>query len=190
MLLFKWNFEDFLFINYWTTTCFLVYLINWVCYFMWLISISLWLLSLEVKELLVSKSISISMCKILQNRKTCSFYTFWAKNTHISGCKIVHLCTIATVSVHICIVTVALLSIFFLSPFSCLVRLSLTHSSMPRRRRRRRSRPSQQPSTANHHHCNLVPPTTNTTIQTHYKIIKIILNLDPNSSNPYTNSYK
>ena len=26
--------------------------------------------------------------------------------------------------------------------------------------------------------------------QTHHKIIKIVLNLDPNSSNPYTNSYK
>ena len=26
--------------------------------------------------------------------------------------------------------------------------------------------------------------------RTHHKIIKIVLNLDPNSSNPYTNSYK
>ena len=29
------------------------------------------------------------------------------KNTHISGCKIVHKCTIATVTVHICTATVA-----------------------------------------------------------------------------------
>ena len=91
-----------------------------------------------------------------------------------------HLCTIATVTVHICTIIVTLLSIilyFFLYPLSCLVSLSLTHSSMLRRRRR--SRPSQQPNTTNHHHNNANTP----------KIIKIILNLDPNSSNPYTNSY-
>ena len=42
------------------------------------------------------------------------------KNIHISGCKIVHLCTIATVTVHICTVIVALAFIilhFFLSPY-------------------------------------------------------------------------
>ena len=112
------------------------------------------------------------MCKILQNRKSCSFYTFWEKNTHISGCKIVHLFTIATVTMHICTVTVTLLFIilyFFLSPLFCFVSLSLTHSSIPRRRRRRRrrrrNRPSQQPSTTNHHHCNTIPPTTTTATQ-------------------------
>ena len=51
------------------------------------------------------------MCKVLQNRKNCSFYTFWEKKT--PGCKIMHLCTITTVIVHICTVTVAVLSFFF-----------------------------------------------------------------------------
>ena len=50
----------------------------------------------------------INFCKI----EKCSLFThFGPKNTHISGCKIVHLCTIATVTVHICTIIVALLFI-------------------------------------------------------------------------------
>ena len=181
-----WRFFIYQLLFLGTTTCFLVYLIYWVCDFMWLISISLWLLSLRVKELLVSKSISISMCKILQNKKVAHFTHFEQKNTHINGCKIVH-CYSNRAYMHGYYSSSIYYCIFFLSPLSCLVRLSLTHSSMPRRRR---SRPSQQPSIANHHHYNPVSPTTTTTTRTHHKIIKIILNLDPNSSNPFTNSYK
>ena len=64
----------------------------------------------------ILKSNYISWCKIMQNGKMCSFYTFWVKKC---GCKIVHLCTIAIVTMHICTVTIALafiiLLIFFLS---------------------------------------------------------------------------
>ena len=40
-------------------------------------------------------------------KKVANSAQFEQKNTHISGCKIVHLCTIATVTMHICTVTVA-----------------------------------------------------------------------------------
>ena len=51
--------------------------------------------------------------------KTLHFTHFDLKNTHICGCKIMHLCTSAIVTVHICTVTVAcIFNIlhFFLSP--------------------------------------------------------------------------
>ena len=60
----------------------------------------------------------VNFCKI---EKGSLFTHFGPKNTHINGCKIVHLCTIAIVAVHICMVTVALLFIilyFFFSPLS------------------------------------------------------------------------
>ena len=44
--------------------------------------------------------------QLLQNIKNTSFYTFWSKNTHFSGCKIVYKCTSVTITVHICIVIV------------------------------------------------------------------------------------
>ena len=50
-------------------------------------------------------------CKI---EKGSPFTHFSSKNTHISRCKIVHFCTIATVTVHICTVTVALSFIILL----------------------------------------------------------------------------
>ena len=52
-------------------------------------------------------------------RKKYWFYTFWSKNTHINGCKIVHKCTIVKITVNICTVTVACvfnILLFFLSP--------------------------------------------------------------------------
>ena len=60
----------------------------------------------------------VNLCKI----KKCSLFThFGSKNTHISWGKIVHLCTIATVTVHICTATVAfayhILVFFSLLPF-------------------------------------------------------------------------
>ena len=39
--------------------------------------------------------------------KLTDFIHFEQKNTHISGCKIVHKCVIATVTMHICTVTIA-----------------------------------------------------------------------------------
>ena len=51
--------------------------------------------------------------------KVANFAQFEQKNTHINGCKIVHLCTIATVTVHICTVTVA-------CPFNILLVFSLS----------------------------------------------------------------
>ena len=64
--------------------------------------------------------------------KGTNFTQFEQKNTHISGCKIVHLCTIATVTGHICTVTVAyafnILLVFFLSLVSALT-LTLTELS-------------------------------------------------------------
>ena len=67
------------------------------------------------------RSNHISLCKVLQNRKSYSFYTFWPKKTHISRCKIVHLYIIATVTVHICTVTVVLVFNILIIFFSLLV---------------------------------------------------------------------
>ena len=65
--------------------------------------------------------------------KWANFTQFKQKNTHISGCKIVHLCTIATVTVHICTVTVTyafnILLFFSLSLVSALT-LTLTGLSL------------------------------------------------------------
>ena len=46
--------------------------------------------------------------------KVINFIQFEQKNTHISLCIIVHLCTIATVTVHICMVTVPCVFIILL----------------------------------------------------------------------------
>ena len=65
--------------------------------------------------------------------KRANFTQFEQKNTHISGCKIMHLCTIVTITVHICTVTVAyafnILLVFFLSLVSALT-LTLTGLSL------------------------------------------------------------
>ena len=61
-------------------------------------------------------------------KKVANFAQFEQKNTHISGCKIVHLCTIATVTVHICTVTVACPFNILLVFFSPLAMLSLSLS--------------------------------------------------------------
>ena len=49
--------------------------------------------------------VCITSCKI---EKVTDFAHFEQKNTHISGCKIVHKCTRATITVHICTIIVAL----------------------------------------------------------------------------------
>ena len=86
-----------------------------------------------------SISIEAKSCKI--EKKNTSFNTFWPqKNTHISGCKIVHKCTSATVTVHICTVIVTLafnilhffsLSFASLSHFQLLTLTSLFLSLVP-----------------------------------------------------------
>ena len=60
--------------------------------------------------------------------KVTNFAQFEQKNTHISECKIVHLCTIATVTVHICTVTIACPFNILLVFFSLLAMLSLSLS--------------------------------------------------------------
>ena len=65
-----------------------------------------------------TESVDAKLCKI---EKCAHFTHFEQKNTHISGCKIVHLCTIAIVTMHICTVTVALVFIILLVfSLSCL----------------------------------------------------------------------
>ena len=68
----------------------------------------------------------------MQKKKTLHFTHFHQKNIHISECKNIHKCTIASVTVHICTVIVALafniLVIFSLS--LSLVALTLTSLSI------------------------------------------------------------
>ena len=62
-------------------------------------------------------------------KKWTNFTQFEQKNTHISGCKIVHLCTVATVTVHtfnillvffsLSLVTALTLTLTGLSPYLC-----------------------------------------------------------------------
>ena len=40
---------------------------------------------------------AITLCKLLQIEKSSLFIHFGPKSTHINGCKIVHLCIIATI---------------------------------------------------------------------------------------------
>ena len=70
----------------------------------------------------VSTSVDAKSCKM---QKTFHFTHFDQKNTHITGCKIVYKCTIATV--HICTVTVAFafnILLFFCLSFYSLLTLS------------------------------------------------------------------
>ena len=59
----------------------------------------------------------------MQNaKKSFILHILTQKNTHISGCKNVHKCIIATVTMHICTVTVALafnILVIFLSLYLC-----------------------------------------------------------------------
>ena len=63
-------------------------------------------------------------------KKWANFTQFEQKNIYIRGCKIVHLCTIVTVTVHICIVIVAY-AINFLLVFSLSLVSALTLTSPP-----------------------------------------------------------
>ena len=83
------------------------------------------------------KSDCVNFCKI----KKCSlFIHFFPRNTYISECKIVHLYTIATVTVHICTVTITCVfniliifsfSLSLLSPHSLFFSFALTLTSLP-----------------------------------------------------------
>ena len=55
-----------------------------------------------------------SVTHLLGRRCWVSITKIWYTFSHISGCKIVHLCTIATVTVYICTITVALLFIILM----------------------------------------------------------------------------
>ena len=65
-------------------------------------------------------------------QKSLHFTYFDQKNTYISGCKIVHKCTIATVIVHICTVTVALaFIILIISSLSLSLGFGQSHLTLP-----------------------------------------------------------
>ena len=73
------------------------------------------------------KSIHISGCKVLHNIKRHKFYTFSSKMLHINASKSVHICTFATITVHMCTITVALafnILIIFCLSLSLLLSLS------------------------------------------------------------------
>ena len=95
-------------------------------------------------------SIDAKFCKI---EKIHPFYTFWTKkNTHISGCKIVHLCTIATVTVHIyCSCAYHYFIYFFLtsllSPSDLSLSLSLSLFLWTKQNWLTTDHPIQQPTT-------------------------------------------
>ena len=80
---------------------------------------------LRATTLVVAKS-----CKI---QKVTHLTHFDQINTHINGCKIVHKCTSATVTVHICTVIVALLYIILIisnfTPFFSLFSIYKTNAS-------------------------------------------------------------
>ena len=64
-------------------------------------------------------------------KKGTKFTQFEQKNTHISKCKIVHLYTIATVTVYICTVTVACaFNILLVFSLSCLCSHSHSHRTL------------------------------------------------------------
>ena len=67
------------------------------------------------RYLRTSTSVDVKSWKI---QKVLHFTHFDQKNTYIIECKIVHKCTSATVTIHICTVTVSLafILLFFLSP--------------------------------------------------------------------------
>ena len=77
-----------------------------------------------MQQVRASPSVCAKLCKM---EKVTNFTHFKQKNTHISECKVVHKCTIATVIVYICTVIVAcafnILTIFSLS-WSLLLSLS------------------------------------------------------------------
>ena len=75
---------------------------------------------------LITATIStiVKSCKI---QKVAYFTQFNKKNTHINGCKIVHKCISATVAMHICTFTVAILYIILVLFLSSHI-LSSTYS--------------------------------------------------------------
>ena len=62
-----------------------------------------WINSLILNIQGATASAHAKSCKI---QKVVHFTRFEQRNTHINGCKIVYKCTSATVTVHICMITV------------------------------------------------------------------------------------
>ena len=101
------------------------------------------------------------MCKM---EKLTTFTQFEQKITHISGCKLVYKCTIATVTVHICTVTVAcvfiilLISVrtfFFLSSPCATNSVSLSSFSLDAHKHTHaQTHPHKQINTETHPHTN------------------------------------
>ena len=118
--------------------------------------------------------------QLLQNIKNTSFYTFWSKNTHFSGCKIVYKCTSVTITVHICIVTVTftfnILVFFFLS--LCLWLLSFSpHSpffSFDQIIRMARPLNHLSPLISRHRHWSLVDCHKTSPITNHFPLFLVV----------------
>ena len=99
--------------------------------------------------------------------KVANFTQFEQKNTHTSLCIIVHLCTIATVTMHICTVTVACVFIILLISIHTFFSLSSpcttnsvtflsssSFSSNAHNHTHRQTQPHRQINTHTHSHTN------------------------------------
>ena len=75
-------------------------------------------------------------------KKVTKFIQFFSKTAHISGCKNVHICTFAIVTVQICTGTVAMYNnfFFFISPLSDYFIPMFTTTQQNIRRRRKKQR--------------------------------------------------
>ena len=98
-----------------------------VCYFYFTVQFMKPLYNCQVRMLPQVRATTLACGKFCKIEKVTLFTYFGKKNTHISGYKIVHLCTIAIITVHICTITIAcafiILLVFSLS-LSLLLSLS------------------------------------------------------------------
>ena len=115
-----------------------------------------------------SQSNPISLCKVLQNKKkkVIPFTHFGQKNTHNNGCKIMHLCIIATVIMHICTVIIALaFNIFMIFSLSS---LSLWLLSLSPHSHCRQSSENATPCINREHHLKIFLPKSSNTKNQYY----------------------
>ena len=89
------------------------------------------------------------------------------KNTHISGCEIVHLCTIAIVTMHRCMVTIALI-FNILIIFSLSFSLSLWLLSFSPYSHCRQSSENATPCINREHHIKKILPKSSKTRNQYY----------------------
>ena len=111
-----------------------------------------------ITSIRATTSVIKKSCRI---QKVAHFTYFDQKNTHISGCKIVHKCTSATITVYICTVTVTLLYIILILFLSSPDSFSLSSTQSPQLSTSANHTDPAPPqlNIAKHHHCNPAPPT-------------------------------